>query len=53
VLRARSASGSPHTVYPGRCQDAGISEDRNFATKPELAATMIERSLKVSAARGH
>jgi SRSO17 transposase len=30
-----------------RCAEAGIPEDAKFATKPQLARTMIERALKV------
>ncbi|MFD3874272.1 IS701 family transposase [Streptomyces sp. NPDC058623] len=33
------------TTDPDRCQAAGIPEERAFATKPELAAVMIERFL--------
>lgn len=33
------------TTDPDRCQAAGIPEERAFATKPELATTMIERFL--------
>ncbi|MFF3339683.1 IS701 family transposase [Streptomyces flavidovirens] len=33
------------TTDADRCQAAGIPEDRNFATKPELATMMIERFL--------
>ncbi|MCD2115208.1 transposase, partial [Rhodococcus rhodochrous] len=28
-----------------RCRDAGIDDDVEFATKPELAQTMLERAL--------
>lgn len=31
------------TRDPDRCRDAGLGEDTAFATKPELARTMIER----------
>jgi SRSO17 transposase len=30
----------------GRCAGAGIPQERNFATKPELARRMLERALK-------
>ncbi|MEU3349968.1 IS701 family transposase [Streptomyces sp. NPDC006700] len=33
------------TCDPDRCQAAGLGEDTVFATKPELARTMIERFL--------
>jgi SRSO17 transposase len=33
------------TCDPDRCQAAGLGEDTAFATKPELARTMIERFL--------
>lgn len=33
------------TCDPDRCQAAGLGEDTVFATKPELAGTMIERFL--------
>ncbi|MFZ4131141.1 IS701 family transposase [Streptomyces cellulosae] len=37
----------PHswTADPDRCRRAGLGEETAFATKPELAATMIERFL--------
>jgi SRSO17 transposase len=31
---------------PGRCQAAGIPEDIGFATKPQLAQRMIERTMR-------
>jgi SRSO17 transposase len=31
---------------PGRCAEAGIPESAKFATKPELARTMVERAIK-------
>ncbi|MGH3305438.1 MAG: IS701 family transposase, partial [Streptosporangiaceae bacterium] len=34
------------TDDPGRCAAAGIPEDAKFATKPQLAKTMIERCIK-------
>jgi SRSO17 transposase len=33
------------TDGPDRCQTAGVPEERDFATKPELATAMIERFL--------
>ncbi|GAU71499.1 transposase [Streptomyces sp. NBRC 110611] len=33
------------TSDPDRCRAAGLSKDKVFATKPELARTMIERFL--------
>jgi SRSO17 transposase len=33
------------TCDPDRCRAAGLGEDTVFATKPELARTMIERFL--------
>ncbi|MEV0278203.1 IS701 family transposase, partial [Streptomyces sp. NPDC050610] len=33
------------TCAPDRCRAAGLGEDTDFATKPELARTMIERFL--------
>lgn len=33
------------TEDPDRCAAAGIPEERGFATKPELAATMLERAV--------
>ena len=35
----------PWTADPARCQAAGIPEDTQFATKPELAWRMIERAI--------
>jgi len=33
------------TNDPARCQQAGIPEDRRFATKPQLAQQMLQRAL--------
>lgn len=35
------------TDDPDRCRAAGIPEDHTFATKPQLAARMIDRALTV------